>query len=198
MSSCVSTQFSMNALVQQPSEETSYRNIDAFLGGVERRAYVMAEMATRSREDALDLVQDAMLAFVRRYAERPQGEWAPLFHRILQNRIRDWGRRRKVRNRWMAWLQRAEDDDADPIQQIGDPAAQPIEQKLDQGLASEQLYAAVAALPLRQQQAFTLRIWEGLDVASTARAMGCSAGSVKTHLSRALHNLRAKLEGYEP
>ena len=29
-------------------------------------------------DDALDLVQDAMLAFVRRYAGEPQEEWAPL------------------------------------------------------------------------------------------------------------------------
>jgi RNA polymerase sigma-70 factor (ECF subfamily) len=188
----------MNTLVQQPSEDSTYRDIDAFLGEVERRALVMAEMATRSRDDALDLVQDAMLAFVRRYADRPQREWAPLFHRILQNRIRDWARRRKVRSRWMSWLQSDDDNDADPIQQLDDPAARPIEQRLDQNRAGEQLCDAVAALPLRQQQAFMLRIWEGLDVASTARAMGCSDGSVKTHLSRALKSLRARLEEYEP
>jgi RNA polymerase sigma-70 factor (ECF subfamily) len=172
--------------------------LDAFLAAVERRALVMAEIATRSRDDALDLVQDAMLSFVDRYATHAPGEWAPLFHRVLQNRIRDWHRRRQVRNRWLVWLHdRDDEDDApDPIQEAPDPAGRTPEDTVALGIAGEALVAAVEALPLRQQQAFLLRTWEGLDVAQTARAMGCSEGSVKTHLSRAMHALRARLEDH--
>ena len=82
------------------------------------------------------------------------------------------------------------------MQQAPDRHSPPVEQRLDQGAAAERVLAAVAELPLRQQQAFLLRIWEGLDVAATARAMGCSGGSVKTHLSRALASLRRQLEAY--
>jgi RNA polymerase sigma-70 factor (ECF subfamily) len=175
--------------------------LDRFLAGVERRAFRMAEMATGNREDALDLVQEAMLGLVRSYAQRDDSEWAPLFHRILQSRIRDWYRRRRVRNRFRLWLRGGADehDDApDPIQNAADTGRPDTEQKVAQDAAMDRLQSALHSLPVRQQQAFMLRIWEGMDVAQTAFAMGCSEGSVKTHYSRAVHRLRELLEDHWP
>jgi RNA polymerase sigma-70 factor (ECF subfamily) len=179
-------------------------SLDAFLAGVERRALRMAELATGNPDDALDLVQDAMTALVQRYRHREPAQWGPLFYRILQNRIRDWARRTSVRRRVRAWLGRpgqASDPDnppPDPIQAMPDPAGLEMEDRLQQEGAMEQLVAALQGLPRRQQQAFLLRAWEGLDVNQTAFAMGCSAGSVKTHYSRAVHALRQQLEGHWP
>ena len=62
--------------------------MEQFLAGIERRALRIAEVAVGHREDALDLVQDAMFALVKKYSDRPQAEWGALFYRILQNRIR--------------------------------------------------------------------------------------------------------------
>lgn len=169
--------------------------LDAFLRGVGRRAQVMAEISTRDREAALDIVQDSMIALSTRYASRPPAEWAPLFQTILQSRIMDWHRTRTRRGRWMTWLKPPEDDpDADPWADIPEQASSDPALLLERARDMETVTAALADLPLRQQQAFMLRIWEGLDTAATAAAMGCGEGSVKTHLSRAMHALRARLE----
>jgi RNA polymerase sigma-70 factor (ECF subfamily) len=170
--------------------------LDGFLAGVERRAFVIARIAARNNDDALDIVQDAMMTLVRNYRDRDPKEWGPLFHTILQSRIRDWHRRSNVRNRWRAWLGQGEsEDDADPLMNLPDPRSGtgPAEQ-LDNQRGIAALEGALARLPARQQQAFLLRMWEGLDVADTARAMRCSEGSVKTHLSRAMQSLRDELK----
>jgi len=139
-----------------------------------------------------------MLALARHYGGHEPDEWGPLFHRILQSRIRDWYRRRHTQNRWLAWLSTYDGDDEDPLAALPDPNARRPEELLGHASAGVALEAALGALPLRQQQAFLLRAWEGLDVAATAAAMGCSAGSVKTHYSRAVHRLREMLEDHWP
>lgn len=174
--------------------------MDQFLAGVESRAYRMALIATNSREDALDIVQDAMLRLVRRYSDRSADEWPPLFHRILQSVIRDWYRRSKVRNRWRSFFGTNKFDDEseseDPIEaSVASHDPEPG-MKLANSRAMEELDLVLHQLPLRQQQAFLLRQWEGLSVAETASAMGCGEGSVKTHLSRAVKTLRKQLENH--
>jgi RNA polymerase sigma-70 factor (ECF subfamily) len=171
--------------------------LDAFLAGVERHAWRMAEIALRDPDEALDAVQDSMLRLVRHYADKPAAEWTPLFWGILRRRITDLQRRRAVRNRVLVWTgHKVTDDDAElPAWEAPDLGPDPA-----RILASRQAHAALSkairALPRRQQQTFMLRILEGLDVAGTAKAMGCSAGSVKTHLSRAMEALRAQLEDW--
>src|SRR5688572_16512194 len=180
--------------VEEPILEQA-RALDRFLASIEKRAFRMARIALRHDDDALDSVQDAMLQLARRYAARPSEEWRPLFYRILQNRIRDCQRRRRVRARLTAWLpgwKSAEEEPGDPYESVPDAAPQPVE-LLRTAQALVVLERALAALPGRQQQAFMLRNFEGMDVAATATAMGCSEGSVKTHYSRAVHTLRERL-----
>lgn len=188
-----------DAPVTRAPEESALdqtRELDRFLAEIERRAFRMAQIALRDPDDALDVVQDAMLKLVRSYATRPPAEWRPLFYRILENGIRDLQRRRTVRGRLMAWLPGPKEDPdgeaLDPLDSVADDVPDAPE-LLMQGQAMEQLEKSLRALPARQREAFMLRNFEGLDVAATAQAMGCSEGSVKTHYSRAVHTLRAAL-----
>jgi RNA polymerase sigma-70 factor (ECF subfamily) len=173
--------------------------LDAFLASVERRALRIAEIGTRDRDEALDLVQDAMMNLANHYARRAAHEWPPLFYRILDNRIRDWQRRQSVKHRLFFWRDRPGDGEArdDLLARAPDRTA-PVESRLAQHEAMGRLDAALRALPRRQRQAFVLRVWEGLSVEQTAGAMDCSGGSVKTHLSRALAHLRSELDGFWP
>ena len=189
------------------------QSLNQFLMSAERQAYRMAFIATGSREDALDIVQDAMLKLAQKYGDRTVEDWGPLFHRIIQSTIRDWYRRQKVRNRWRTWLeftkagtlQRSSKDTADAGDESGgqniidlfeDLHAPGPALKLVNERTIDALEVALHRLPLRQQQAFLLRILEGLSVEETANAMGCTQGSVKTHFSRAIHTLRKQLEDH--
>jgi RNA polymerase sigma factor (sigma-70 family) len=170
-------------------------SLDAFLAGMERRAFRMAELHLGHREDALDAVQDAMLRLVKHYRDKPAEEWTPLFWGILRRRIVDIQRRRKVRSIVVGWLGGGHDDDGDelPVWEPADTGPDPL-QKLHGEQSFADMAAAVKQLPQRQREAFMLRVLEGLDVAETAQVMGCSEGSVKTHLSRAMQHLREELE----
>ena len=176
------------------------QQLNRFLAEVERRALRIAEIGVRDRDDALDLVQDSMIKLVRKYGDRPSAEWAPLFYRILQNGVRDWHRRQTVRNRVMVWFGRGTsgDDEYDVVAAAPDPIGRSPDEELQNSEAMVSLEAAVQALPARQREAFMLRTFEGLDVAGTAIAMGCSQGSVKTHYSRAIHSLRETLGEHGP
>jgi len=167
--------------------------IEAFLRGVERRALRMADLATGSRDDALDIVQDAMFGFVRHYAGKPPADWPPLFYRVLDSRLNDWHRRKRVRTRWIDRLLPGAGDEPDALARVEDADEPGPPLRLAGSEAARALDGALAALPPRQRQAFLLRVWEGLDVAATAAAMRCGEGSVKTHLSRALAALRRAL-----
>ena len=154
----------------------------SFLASVEQKAYRMALFAVKHRDDALDIVQDAMLQLVQRYGGRPATEWPPLFHRTLQNRSMDAHRSKRWSRMLTPWREEPEAGDG-PID-LADPRQLPQAERLQQDRAMARL---------RQQQAYLLRHWEGLDVKETAQAMRCSEGSVKTHLSRALAALKREL-----
>ena len=173
------------------------KEMSDFLAAVERRAFKQAVFAVHEEEAALDIVQDAMLKLAENYPARPAAELPLLFQRILQNTIRDHFRRTKVRSAWTTLLHSmglgGEDEEGDPLEtlEVEDTASVPTSPaaQLEQSQVMAAIEAAVKTLPDRQREAFLLRYWEELDVSETAKIMGCSEGSVKTHCSRATHAL---------
>lgn len=170
-----------------------------FLESVERRAYKQTVYAVRDDHAALDIVQDAMMKLAEKYGNNPAAELPMLFQRILQNTMRDYWRRQKVRNLWTTLLSsfggNDEDDERDPLESIDveDDADEPSAQ-LERSQTIKSIEKALEKLPARQREAFVLRYWEEMDVAETAKAMGCSEGSVKTHCSRAVHAMASELK----
>jgi len=173
-------------------DEPAPATLEQFLSGISARAFRFAELGLRQREDALDAVQDAMMRMLG-YRERPSAEWTPLFWSILRRRIVDVQRRSAFRLRWLQPATTHADGDGavDWIDSGPDPSRQQ-----DNHEAYARMATALSALPRRQREAFSLRVLEELDVAQTAQAMGCSEGSVKTHLSRARDTLKRQLEDF--
>lgn len=164
------------------------RALNRFLQAHERQAFGIARAAVGNTDDALDIVQDAMMQLAKAYGDKTESEWKPLFYRILNNRIMDYFRRHKVKHKVMV---DAEDIQAHEAQVAGSLPDGQQQLKLDRQMIA--LQAALQALPDRQREAFLLRCWEGQDTAQTALHMACSEGSVKTHYSRALQALRKAL-----
>lgn len=179
----------------------STQEIDAFLASVERRAFKHAVFAVQDHHSALDIVQNAMLKLVERYGEKPAEELPLLFQRILQNAIHDHFRRAKVRDFWVRLVSPVHDKDEDAGETLESLSATSTsertpspEEQLSGVQSIEAIESALSELPARQREAFLLRYWEELDVAETAKVMGCSEGSVKTHCFRAVNTLAAILK----
>ncbi|MBP8867345.1 MAG: RNA polymerase sigma factor [Propionivibrio sp.] len=179
----------------------SQRELSDFLLASERRAFKQAMFAVRNEESALDIVQDAMMKLAEKYGDRPAEEFPQLFQRIMQNLIRDFYRRSKVRSLWTTLLSSFssdDDEDYDLLETIEAESGSYTPNSPDGQLQQTQVLGIIEEeiklLPTRQREAFLMRYWEDMDVAETASAMGCSEGSVKTHCSRATNTLANALK----
>jgi|TARA_B110000879_G_scaffold56076_1_gene79105 RNA polymerase sigma-70 factor (ECF subfamily) len=178
----------------------SSQELSDFLREVERRAFKQTVYAVRDEHLALDIVQDSMFKLADKYPDKPVTEYPMLFQRILQNTMRDFWRRQKVRNIWTSLLssfgsKNEDGENIDPLDTIdvGDESLNPATQ-LEGSQTLQLIERALEKLPARQREAFVLRYWEEMSVAETADSMGCSQGSVKTHCSRALRTMASLLE----
>ncbi len=171
--------------------------LERFLLDVERKALRIASFALGQRDDALDAVQEAMFKLSRFYGHKPASEWSPLFYRILHNQIQDLHRARHRRPAIAVFRpsRDASEDETDILDNLPAAERNQPEVAFERARDLERLTQIIASLPRRQRETFVLRLLEGWDVRTTARILGCSEGSIKTHLSRALHTLRQEMDG---
>jgi len=156
----------------------SDKELSDFLKSVEKRAFKRAAYAVRDDDAALDIVQDSMIRLAEKYIDRPAAELPLLFQRILQNTIRDFYRRQKVRSTWTTPISSLvggdADDDYDPLDSIDveneSPYAAPPLKQLERAQVLEFIEKCLHKLPPRQREAFILRYWEEMDVAEAADA----------------------------
>ncbi|MFV5404223.1 MULTISPECIES: RNA polymerase sigma factor [unclassified Acinetobacter] len=181
-------------------KSTAEARLKNFMQDVTGRALVMMESATQGQHGiAMDLVQEAFISLHKSYAEKTTEEWYPLFYTILNNKLQDWRRKEARRGQMFSFFKKVSlDDDEIEFDDVVDESTPTPLEFLDQAVTAEEIQEAIAKLPVRQQQAFMLRAWEGFDTHTTAQIMNCTEGSVKTHYHRAIQGLRAYLAHLNP
>jgi len=193
--------FNTNRETKLLTEETVNQRrirLDRFLASIQGSGYRMAQLATSNKDDALELVQETMLQLVKRYAELPNNELKILFYKILNSRITDWYRKTAFRRQFHKVFSSKSYEQNNPIEHLSNEQQQTEDERLTTSEELEQLIIALASLSNRQKQVFLLRAWQGFNVKETASIVGCSAGSVKTHYSRAIKALKRTLTKYLP
>lgn len=179
---------------------TAEQRLRFFMQDVTGRALVMMENATQGHNGiAMDLVQEAFISLYKSYADKSTEEWYPLFYTILNNKLQDWRRKEARRASPFSLFRKIDlDSDEEEAMEIVDESTPNPLHFLDQDVTVEEIQEAISCLPVRQQQAFMLRAWEGFDTQTTASIMNCTEGSVKTHYHRAIQGLRTTLSHLNP
>jgi RNA polymerase sigma-70 factor (ECF subfamily) len=147
----------------------------------------------RDRETAENLTQEC---FIKAYQARSRfrgassvGTW---FLQIAANLVRDHESSSRLKF-WRRNLHSAADV-ADLAAVLPDRQQSPEAQALIQEQVRA-IWDAAADLSARQRTVFLLRFVEDMDLLEIAEVTGMKEGTVKAHLFRALHSVRARLEG---
>lgn len=176
------------------------RKLDCFLREIRQKTLAFAVFRVRDEEVALDLLQEAMIGFVKSAHRYDEAAWTNLFYKILTRRITDWQRketwRRKLRHILPMSRFAKTDDQSHPDDLYTDADNNDSNLTESHTAASElaeKFETVLQLLPVRQQEAYLLRQWQGLSIKETASIMQCSEGSVKTHVFRAMKTLKEQL-----
>jgi RNA polymerase sigma-70 factor (ECF subfamily) len=176
------------ALALQAGDESAY---DELVRRYQGRVYAVAYRITGNREDALDVAQDSLFkAYKKIDTWKPTGGFLPWLLRLTANQGIDHIRKRKRQ-------QHESLDDAFQPKSEGaaiEPSTMDVDQSVRANEIEERVRAALPMLSPSQRAVFVLRHFEAFPLSDIAAEMGCTVGSVKVHLFRALQKMRPALE----
>jgi RNA polymerase sigma-70 factor, ECF subfamily len=143
--------------------------------------------------EAEDVAQEVFLKLLQASKTETRAmTWESWLTRVTVNACHD--RRRSGWWRW--WRSRSPRTDVDALSMLDLPSQGPTpEEEALNREARRRIWQAFRVLSSRQQEVFVLRYLEGWSTEAVADMLGLSAGSVKQHLFRAVHHLRAAIEG---
>src|SRR5260370_15059328 len=150
----------------------------------QRTVYATLISMLRSKEDAEDVTQDALLKALARLRQFPrQSAFGTWLIQIAINEARM--RKRKLRHGIMFSLTNEEDDDGAYVpKDFADWREIPSE-ALERSEIREALAKALTVLEEHYRLAFILRDVNELSITETANILGITRGAVKTRLRRA-------------
>jgi RNA polymerase sigma-70 factor (ECF subfamily) len=154
-----------------------------------KRVYGLAFRFLRNQSDAEDVLQETFIKAFRNldgFDSNQARNFPAWINRIGANCSLDALRRRKTRETLSL------EDDAVPHPSDATPAADPERTSENREIRSR-IEAALDRLTPKQRLIFTLRHYEGYTTREIAGIVDVNEGSVKTHLFRALGNLRRRL-----
>lgn len=158
------------------------RAFDVLVARHQGRVYAAAYRLVQNRDDALDVAQDAFLKAYRKIDSwQPTGGFLPWLLRLTTNQAIDWLRQHR-RHRH------------EPLEVWHAPETYVSENEVRAREIDERIRASLDVLSESQRTVFSLRHYEGLPLADIAVQLGCTVGSVKVHLFRALKKLQKELD----
>ena len=173
----------MAATAQVPADRMDYEQLYR-----DHRPQVLriCRLLLADPDEADDVAQEVLLKLLNEH--RANGNtiaWRPWLNRVTVNACRD----RRRSGWWKRWRsQPAEFEESEFAHRGPTPEQQAIGEETRRAI-----WEAFRRLPARQREVFALRYLEECSTEETAEVLGLSTGSVKTHLFRAVHQLRARL-----
>jgi len=175
------------ALALQSGDERAF---DELVRRHQGRVYAVAYRVTGNREDALDAAQEAFVKAYRKvHGWRPTSGFVPWLMRLTVNQSIDTLRRNKRHKHAPLDETFMQNGEAGP-----EPRIEHAGREAGAAEIGERVTRAMRVLSPAQRAVFAMRHYEGMQLAEIAEAMGCTVGSVKVHLFRALRKLQVELK----